>query len=189
MKLTKNLIFKNFVFKNKKTNVLKDLIELLNTDNRILNSLSKNYKNSFSNRFVKNYKSYSNVNIIGMGGSILGSRCIYNFLKHKIKQRINEIPEESINFDTEVHNPEDFTADKDLLDYQLSGYGGTDFEANFKWMKDNAVEPKKLIVFTDGYPWGSWGDPDYCDTLWVIHSNHDKDLEAPFGQTCRYEAS
>ncbi len=90
-------------------------------------------------------------------------------------------------FDTEVHNPEDFTADKDLLDYQLSGYGGTDFEANFKWMKDNAVEPKKLIVFTDGYPWGSWGDPDYCDTLWVIHSNHDKDLEAPFGQTCRYD--
>ena len=86
MKLTKNLIFKNFVFKNKKINVLKDLIELLNTDNRILNSLSKNYKNSFSNRFVKNYKSYSNVNIIGMGGSILGSRCIYNFLKHKIKK-------------------------------------------------------------------------------------------------------
>jgi predicted metal-dependent peptidase len=74
-------------------------------------------------------------------------------------------------FDTEVHNPEDFGVDKDLLDYQLAGYGGTDFEANFKWMKDNGVEPKKLIVFTDGYPWGSWGDPNYCDTLWVIHSN------------------
>jgi hypothetical protein len=55
-------------------------------------------------------------------------------------------------------------------------------------MKDNGVEPKKLIVFTDGYPWGSWGDPNYCDTLWVIHSNHDKNIEAPFGQTCRYEA-
>ena len=54
-------------------------------------------------------------------------------------------------------------------------------------MKDNNVEPKKLIVFTDGYPWGSWGDPNYCDTLWVIHSNHDKNIQAPFGQTCIYE--
>jgi len=44
-----------------------------------------------------------------------------------------------------------------------------------------------LIVFTDGYPWGSWGDENYCDTLWVIHSNHDKELEAPFGVTTHYE--
>ena len=86
MKLTKNLIFKNFTFKHKKINVLKILIELLTTDNRILNSLSKNYKNSFSNKFVKKYKSYSNINIIGMGGSILGSRCIYNFLNNKIRK-------------------------------------------------------------------------------------------------------
>jgi len=90
-------------------------------------------------------------------------------------------------FDTEVHNPEEFGADKDLLDYNLAGYGGTDFDVNWKWMKDNNVEPKKLIVFTDGYPWGSWGDPNYCDTLWVIHSNHDKNIQAPFGQTCIYE--
>ena len=54
-------------------------------------------------------------------------------------------------------------------------------------MKENGVQPKKLIVFTDGYPWGSWGDENYCDTLWVIHSNHDKELEAPFGVTTHYE--
>ena len=47
--------------------------------------------------------------------------------------------------------------------------------------------PKKLVVFTDGYPFGSWGDPNYCDTLWVVHSNHDKNIQAPFGQTCIYE--
>ena len=33
----------------------------------------------------------------------------------------------------------------------------------------------------------SWGDPNYCDTLWVVHSNHDKNIQAPFGQTCIYE--
>ena len=54
-------------------------------------------------------------------------------------------------------------------------------------MKHNGVSPKKLVVFTDGYPFGSWGDPNYCDTLWVVHSNHDRDIKAPFGQTCIYD--
>ena len=91
------------------------------------------------------------------------------------------------SFDTEVHNPEVFTPDKDITDYQPGGFGGTEFEANWTWMKEEGVQPKKLIVFTDGYPWGSWGDENYCDTLWVIHSNHDKELEAPFGVTTHYE--
>ena len=91
------------------------------------------------------------------------------------------------SFDTEVHNPEVFTPDKDITDYVPGGFGGTEFEANWTWMKENGVQPKKLIVFTDGYPWGSWGDENYCDTLWVIHSNHDKELEAPFGVTTHYE--
>ena len=91
------------------------------------------------------------------------------------------------SFDTEVHNPEVFTPDKDLTDYKPGGFGGTEFTANWEWMKQEGVQPKKLIVFTDGYPWGSWGDDNYCDTLWIIHSNHDKELEAPFGVTCHYD--
>jgi predicted metal-dependent peptidase len=90
-------------------------------------------------------------------------------------------------FDTKVHNPKVFTADKELTDYKISGYGGTDFMANWKFMKEENIEPKKLIVFTDGYPFGSWGDENYCDTLWIIHSHHEKNLEAPFGQTCHFE--
>jgi predicted metal-dependent peptidase len=93
------------------------------------------------------------------------------------------------SFDTDVHNPELFTPDKSITDYKPAGFGGTDFDANWTWMKQNAVEPKKLIVFTDGYPFGSWGDENYCDTLWVVHSHHDKNVEAPFGQTCRYESN
>lgn len=92
------------------------------------------------------------------------------------------------SFDTDVHNPVLFTPDKDINDYKPAGFGGTDFDANWKWMKEQGVEPKKLVVFTDGYPFGSWGDENYCDTLWVVHSNHDKSIQAPFGQTCIYEA-
>jgi len=67
------------------------------------------------------------------------------------------------------------------------GGGGTDFDANWTYMKANDITPKKFIMFTDGYPFGSWGDPDYCDTIFIIHGHHDKGLEAPFGLTAHYE--
>lgn len=91
------------------------------------------------------------------------------------------------SFDTEVHNPEVFTPDKQIIDYRPAGFGGTEFMCNWEFMKENDIQPKKLIVFTDGYPFGSWGDENYCDTLWVIHSHHDKNLKAPFGVTTHYE--
>ena len=95
------------------------------------------------------------------------------------------------SFDTEVYGLKEFTPyNIDEIDtYEVLGGGGTDFEVVWTFMKENDIEPKKLIFFTDGYPWGSWGDPDYCDTFWLIHSYHDKAFEAPFGQTAHYEAN
>lgn len=90
-------------------------------------------------------------------------------------------------FDTEIYNPQDFTSDNlDSIDsYEPVGGGGTDFDAIFTYLKENAIEPKRLIVFTDGYPCGSWGDPDYCDTTWIIHG--DKDPNPPFGTFALYD--
>ena len=92
-------------------------------------------------------------------------------------------------FDTKVYNEQDFSADggEDLLDYEIIGGGGTDFMANWKYMKETGYVPKKFIMFTDGYAWDSWGDEDYCDTVFLIHSHHDKNVQAPFGTTVRYE--
>jgi predicted metal-dependent peptidase len=92
-------------------------------------------------------------------------------------------------FDTKVYNEQDFTADggEDLLDYEIMGGGGTDFDANWNYMKETGYVPKKFIMFTDGYAWDSWGDEDYCDTVFLIHSHHDKNVQAPFGTTVRYE--
>ena len=92
-------------------------------------------------------------------------------------------------FDTKVYNEQDFTADNgtDLNQYQLMGGGGTDFNANWEYMKEQDIVPKRFIMFTDGYPWDSWGDDSYCDTVFVIHGHHDKNLQAPFGITCHYE--
>lgn len=90
-------------------------------------------------------------------------------------------------FDTEVSGEDDFTADdgRDLLDYEITGGGGTDFMANWNYMKEHDIQPKKFIMFTDGYPWGSWGDEEYCDTIFVVHGN--KEIQSPFGLTAHYE--
>jgi predicted metal-dependent peptidase len=90
-------------------------------------------------------------------------------------------------FDTEVYNLHLFTSDNldDIAEYDLQGGGGTDFDAIFDFLKREAIEPKKLIVFTDGYPCGSWGDPNYCDTTWIIHG--DKNPDPPFGVWALYE--
>ena len=90
-------------------------------------------------------------------------------------------------FDTKVYGYAKFdpTNIDELLDYEPLGGGGTEFDVNWEFMKENAIEPKKLIVFTDGYPWGSWGDENYCDTVFIIHGA--KDVTAPFGVTCHYE--
>jgi len=89
-------------------------------------------------------------------------------------------------FDTETYNPQDFTSENlDTIDsYEPVGGGGTDFDCIFSYLKENAIVPKRLIVFTDGYPGGSWGDPDYCDTTWIIHG--DKDPNPPFGTFAIY---
>ena len=129
---------------------------------------------------------------IDMSGSI-GEVQGKDFLG-EIKGIMEEFPDYNIKvwcFDTRVYNEEDFEANdgKDLLDYQLMGGGGTDFMANWTYMKEQDYVPKKLIMFTDGYAWDSWGDPDYCDTVFVIHSNRDKNLEGPFGTSVHYDAA
>ena len=127
---------------------------------------------------------------LDMSGSI-GNDQAADFLG-EIKGIMDEYRDYKIKiwcFDTAVYNEKDFSADggEDLLDYEIHGGGGTDFMANWTYMKETGYVPKKFIMFTDGYAWDSWGDEDYCDTVFVIHSHHDKNLQAPFGQTAHYE--
>jgi len=93
------------------------------------------------------------------------------------------------SFDTAVFNPQIFTPDNadELEDYVLGSGGGTDFDCNWEYMKAEGIEPKKFIMFTDGYPYDSWGDPDYCDTVFLINNKYERNIEAPFGLTVAYE--
>ena len=127
---------------------------------------------------------------LDMSGSI-GNAQAEDFLG-EIKGIMDEYKDYKIKvwcFDTEVYGEDDFSADdgREITEYDIKGGGGTDFMANWKYMHENGIEPKKFIMFTDGYAWDSWGEEDYCETIFIIHSHHNKDLQAPFGITAHYE--
>jgi predicted metal-dependent peptidase len=90
-------------------------------------------------------------------------------------------------FDTQVYGYKQFTGDTadEIMSYECKGGGGTDFDVNYDFMKNEGIEPKKFIMFTDGYPCGSWGDEDYCDSLFIVHGN--ETIVSPFGQTAYYK--
>ena len=127
---------------------------------------------------------------IDMSGSI-GNEQAADFLG-EVKGIMDEFKDYKIKiwcFDTKVYNEDDFSADdgREITEYEVVGGGGTDFMANWHYMKEEDIVPKKFIMFTDGYAWDSWGDPDYCDTIFLVHSNHDKNLQGPFGMTVHYD--
>jgi predicted metal-dependent peptidase len=125
---------------------------------------------------------------IDMSGSI-GDEQAKDFMT-EIKGIMEEYKDFKIKvwcFDTEVYNEADFDGYNmdEFLDYQPTGGGGTEFDANWVYMKEHDINPKKFIMFTDGYPFGSWGDELYCDTVFIIHGNNT--VVPPFGEYAYYE--
>ena len=76
------------IIKDKNKKIIKIFKKVLNEKSEILKSLGKNYSYNFTKKQLKKYKSFKNYRIIGMGGSILGTQAIYDFLKHKINKKI-----------------------------------------------------------------------------------------------------
>jgi len=125
---------------------------------------------------------------IDMSGSI-GDEQAKDFLS-EIKGIMQEYKDFKIKvwcFDTRVYNEADFDGYSmdEFDDYDVMGGGGTDFDANWNYMKEHDINPKKFIMFTDGYPYSSWGDENYCDTVFIIHGN-DK-IVPPWGEHAYYE--
>ena len=88
--LSKNIRFKNFSNKSKNLSVYRIFKDLknnyLNNKMKILSTLSHNYKYSYSKKILHKYRNFKNFTVVGMGGSILGTKAIYQFLNHKIKK-------------------------------------------------------------------------------------------------------
>ena len=93
-------------------------------------------------------------------------------------------------FDTAVYGYETFTKDTagDMMEYQIKGGGGTSFQANWNFMKEEGIEPKLFIMFTDGESYDGWGEQDYQDDmLWIINNKWNKNIEPPYGAWAYYE--
>ena len=86
--LTSSISFVNFKKKIKYTKVKKNLKLIIDNknQNQVIKSLSKNYKYSFKKKKLDKYRKFSNFRVIGMGGSILGTQSIYEFLNSRIKK-------------------------------------------------------------------------------------------------------
>ena len=150
-----------------------------------------NRKSMHSGAILPGMKEATTIDVaisIDMSGSI-GDEDATAFLS-EIKGIMDQYEDFRINlwcFDTEIYNHKTITHDEahELEEYEPQGGGGTDFEVNWTFMEENQIQPKKFIMFTDGYPCGGWGDEDYCDTIFIVKGN--TSAQAPFGQTVIYE--
>ena len=129
---------------------------------------------------------------LDMSGSILDEMAREMLSEVKgIMEQYNGFRIHLFCFDTEVHNPQVFTEHNmdEFMDYELGGGGGTEFDACWDYMKEEGIVPQKFVMFTDGYPWNSWGDESYCDTLFIVHGTGygGRTPEAPFGITVPYK--
>ena len=92
--LIKTIFFKNNLIKQIKSksilNTNEKFLELKKDYKKnkipLLTSFEKNYKLSYSKQLVKILRKKKNIILVGMGGSILGTKALYSFLKQKIKK-------------------------------------------------------------------------------------------------------
>ena len=108
--LSRNIKFKNFSNKSKSLSISRSFNVLKNDyfkkKLKILLSLSENYKYSYNKKIVHKYKKFQNFKIIGMGGSILGPKAIYQFLNHKIKKNFFFV--DNLQTTLDVHKKKNF---------------------------------------------------------------------------------
>jgi glucose-6-phosphate isomerase len=112
------MIFKNFLNIKKNKIIKKNLLNLLKKQPQFFETLKPNYKYSYSKKIISKYKKFSNIRIIGMGGSVLGTEAIYDFLKNKIKKKLT--------FVNNLNSNADYFEDKNInLNLVVSKSGNT----------------------------------------------------------------
>ena len=115
--LSKNISFKNFNKSkvSKKTKLV--LKKLLFENSNLIKSLSRNYKDNYKIRNIKKLRNNLDVRVIGMGGSALGTRAIYDLFEETIPK--------NFYFIDNLQNKFDFDSKKNFLNLVVSKSGET----------------------------------------------------------------
>ena len=114
---SKKIQITNFKLKKNNKKIYKILSALLKNKSQLILSMSPQYKNNYNKNKIINKLNKINVRIFGMGGSILGAKAIYNFLKDKIKKRFF--------FVDNIEEKTSFNKKDNFLDLIISKSGNT----------------------------------------------------------------
>ena len=90
MMMSENIHYQGFAKKKikKKIKLQKFLsLKTLLKNYPLLNTLTNNYMYNYDKKILNNLKKFNDYNLIGIGGSALGTKAIYDFLNYKIKKK------------------------------------------------------------------------------------------------------
>ena len=149
----KNFIYnKNINGKLKKeflsnyNSINKEIVSSVDDSEKTLNILNKNYKFNFNLNDLKKFKKFKKIAIVGMGGSILGTEAIYNFLKFKIKKKVYFFN----NLDNSMIVNFEKTKNNNTLFIIISKSGNTiETLTNLSFLKILKNKSKSLIIISE----------------------------------------
>ena len=149
----KNFIYnKNINGKLKKeflsnyNSINKEIVASIDDSEKTLNILNKNYKFNFNLNDLKKFKKFKKIAIVGMGGSILGTEAIYNFLKFKIKKKVYFFN----NLDNSMIVNFEKTKNNNTLFIIISKSGNTiETLTNLSFLKILKNKSKSLIIISE----------------------------------------
>ena len=142
---SKKIINTNIIKTKKFFNELR--IDIENFEIPFIETFKKDYNYDFSQSLVKKFSRYKKIIIIGMGGSILGSKSIYSFFKEKIKKEVfffDNLDEDLIVNFNKIKNR------KNSCFVIISKSGSTlETLANFLLVSKKKIDKNKLIFITE----------------------------------------
>ena len=159
MKKNQKIIYKNSIqkeflkHKNGKNfeiffpKIIKNILLNINNSKYLFNTLNDNFKLSFNSKDLHFFKKFKTVVVIGMGGSILGAKAIYTFLKKKIKKDFLFLDNIDENKLKEIKNKKKL---EKILFIIISKSGNTiETLSNIKVLKIIKKKSKNIIVISE----------------------------------------
>ena len=139
-KFNKNIVKTKKVFKSFKS-------DLNNFKVPLFKSYEKDYNLDFSPTLIRKFYRFKNIIIIGMGGSILGSKSIYSFLGSKIKKKVFFFDNLDLNLNLQFNKIKNL---KNSCFIIISKSGNTlETVTNLGIISSRIISKKNLIVITE----------------------------------------
>ena len=143
--LSSKKFYKNLEKTKKIFNSLKQ--DLINSAIPLLQCYEKNYIFDFTPTTIKKFSKFKNIVIVGMGGSILGTKSIYSFFKKKVKKKVFFFDNLDINLNLQ------FNKIKNLKNscFIIVSKSGNTFETitNLSIVFSKSLLKNKLIIITE----------------------------------------